>query len=78
MGTLPNSQCHYIITTIYTGQTEESQVRWGETDAYLMFDNGCKRSSTGSSCIPSIEILLEVCVLPSNIQKNYLFWTGTS
>lgn len=34
--------------------------------------------STGSSCIPSIEILLEVCVLPSNIQKNYLFWTGTS
>lgn len=44
MGTLPNSQCHYIITTI-TGQTEESQVRWGETDAYLMFDNGCKRST---------------------------------
>lgn len=35
---------NYIITTI-TGQTEESQVRWGETDAYLMFDNGCKRST---------------------------------
>lgn len=34
---------NYIIIIII-GQIEELQVRWGEIDVYLMFDNGCKRS----------------------------------
>lgn len=78
MGTLPDSQCRYIIATI-TGQTGESQVR-GErqTLIWCLIMDVKEVHSTGSSCIPSIEILLEVCVLPSNIQKNYLVWTGTS
>lgn len=73
MGTLPDSQCRYIIATI-TGQTGESQVR-GErqTLIWCLIMDVKEVHSTGSSCIPSIEILLEVCVLPSNLQKKIIF-----
>lgn len=58
---------------------EESQVR-GErqTLIWCLIMDVKEVDSPGSSCIPSIEILLEVSVLPSNIQKNLSFWTGTS
>lgn len=58
---------------------EESQVR-GErqTLIWCLIMDVKEVHSAGSSCIPSIEILLEVCVLPSNIQKKLSFWTGTS
>lgn len=75
MGTLPDSQCCYIIATI-TGQTRESQVR-GErqTLIWCLIMDVKEVHSTGSSCIPSIEILFEVCVLPSKLKKNiFLDW----